>query len=77
MTQDELKLKLNTHEVMILPCYTILGIQELQFLLKNHIGEHPHEKQSTKNVDSMSVLIFLPHLQSLSSKVTLIYVYTY
>lgn len=64
MTQDELKLKLNTHEVMLLPCYTILGIQELQILLKNHTGEHPHEKQSTKNVDSMSVLIFLPHPQS-------------
>ena len=38
MTQDELKLKQKTHEVMLLSCYTILGIQELQFLLKSHTG---------------------------------------
>lgn len=60
MTQDELKLKQKTHEVTLLSCSTILGIQELQFLLENH----PHEKQRTKNVDSMSVLIFSAHLQS-------------
>ena len=45
MTQDKLKLKQKTHEVTLLSCYTILGIQELQFLLENH----PHEKQRTKN----------------------------
>lgn len=38
MTQDELKLKQKTHEVMLLSCYTILGIQQLQFLLKSHTG---------------------------------------
>lgn len=32
MTQDELKLELKVHEVMLLSCYILLGIQELQFL---------------------------------------------
>lgn len=47
MTQDELKLELKAHEVMLLSCYILLGIQELQFLSWNPTGKFPHKKQSS------------------------------